>query len=418
MISPNGFGKTTILSIIHNFLFGNFRYFSKLIFKSLEIRFANGRGIRITRSLPSELFPETSDTTNKEIHFTSLNYALKDSPHYVYSAEKDEKLLRVIERRLPVHRIDPDTWLDNRTDTILSTHELLIECEDHLPSDLAKPFVLPDWLKELHSSGRSHLIETQRLLSLELDEGPPYSHRKGRVRSESVVEKDADDLSRRILRVVNNYSTESQRLDPTFPKRIIENREEEISEEGEIRSRLDRLRSKRDELFAAGLIGESVGEPISHTDDLSNANIRRILSIHINDSESKMSVFDDIYEKVHLFKEIINGHFLFKRIAVDQHDGISAYDEDSSTPLKLSELSLGEQHELVLIYELLFVVEERALILIDKPELSLHVGWQRRFIKDLRKIQALRKLQFVIATHSPQIIAEQWDLVRELSPYE
>ena len=54
------------------------------------------------------------------------------------------------------------------------------------------------------------------------------------------------------------------------------------------------------------------------------------------------------------------------------------------------------------------------MILIDEPELSLHVSWQINFIEDLERILRLRRLKVLIATHSPQIIHDRWDLVQEL----
>ena len=70
-------------------------------------------------------------------------------------------------------------------------------------------------------------------------------------------------------------------------------------------------------------------------------------------------------------------------------------------------LSSGEQHELVLLYDLLFNVQPGALVLIDEPEISLHVSWQKRFIEDLQRISRLVKFRSVVATHSPQI-AGKW----------
>ncbi|NKS79316.1 AAA family ATPase, partial [Rhodococcus hoagii] len=43
-------------------------------------------------------------------------------------------------------------------------------------------------------------------------------------------------------------------------------------------------------------------------------------------------------------------------------------------------------------------------MLIDEPEISLHVGWQLAFMPDIQQIARLRDLRFIIATHSPQII--------------
>ena len=77
-------------------------------------------------------------------------------------------------------------------------------------------------------------------------------------------------------------------------------------------------------------------------------------------------------------------------------------------------LSSGEQHEIVLLYELLFKVSENSIILIDEPEISLHVAWQEVFLKDLGQMAELSRFQALIATHSPQIINDRWDLTVEL----
>jgi predicted ATP-binding protein involved in virulence len=83
-------------------------------------------------------------------------------------------------------------------------------------------------------------------------------------------------------------------------------------------------------------------------------------------------------------------------------------------PLPVTSLSSGEQHELVLLYELLFKVNPDSLILIDEPELSLHIAWQQQFLQDLQKITQLASFDVLIATHSPQIIHDRWDLTVEL----
>ena len=75
--------------------------------------------------------------------------------------------------------------------------------------------------------------------------------------------------------------------------------------------------------------------------------------------------------------------------------------------MPLAKLSSGEQHELVLLYELLFKVKPGSLILIDEPELSLHVAWQKQVLRDLREVTKLVPLDLLIATHSPQVIADR-----------
>ena len=54
------------------------------------------------------------------------------------------------------------------------------------------------------------------------------------------------------------------------------------------------------------------------------------------------------------------------------------------------------------------------MILIDEPELSLHVAWQVSFLSDLKELTRLVPLDVLIATHSPQIINDRWDLTVQL----
>ena len=67
-----------------------------------------------------------------------------------------------------------------------------------------------------------------------------------------------------------------------------------------------------------------------------------------------------------------------------------------------------------LLFELLFETKPNSLILVDEPELSLHVAWQREMLKDLQDMADLSDFRAILATHSPQIIGERWDLTIEL----
>jgi predicted ATP-binding protein involved in virulence len=56
------------------------------------------------------------------------------------------------------------------------------------------------------------------------------------------------------------------------------------------------------------------------------------------------------------------------------------------------------------------------LVLIDEPEISLHVGWQKEFLADIIRIANVSSLRFIIATHSPQIINKWWPRAVALHP--
>ncbi len=78
--------------------------------------------------------------------------------------------------------------------------------------------------------------------------------------------------------------------------------------------------------------------------------------------------------------------------------------------MPLDSLSSGEQHQIVLLFDLIFSGDHgHRLYLIDEPELSLHVSWQEQFASDLELISALNGGSFLLATHSPVIVNENWD---------
>jgi len=123
--------------------------------------------------------------------------------------------------------------------------------------------------------------------------------------------------------------------------------------------------------------------------------------------------FDSLSEKISLLMTIINTRFNYKHLEITRDEGF-VFTTSQRRILPPDNLSSGEQHVVMLLYELLFKVEPDSLILIDEPELSLHVVWQQHFIHDLQDIIRLAGFDVLIATHSPQIIHDRWDLAVEL----
>lgn len=413
--APNGYGKTAMLRIIDAIFKKKYFLLRKMAFESIEVSFYSGKSIQIFRD-GEGLFPEID--SEKQFKTSKVTITTKgfggDQQTFNIQNRPASNDIRALERILPLERIGPNVWLDYSTDRHLNAEEIIELYSDRLPGQFSNSQKIPEWLLTALDSIKTHLVETQRLLLLNAGEDGRGMGRSRMAMSSPVVEKNAQDLKQKIGRVLQRYANESQKLDQSFPKRVIDFRASHVGEEGEVRQRLQDLSEKREDLVSAGLFGAVASDHIQPTDILSEEQVRRILSIYIEDTEKKLSVFDDMYGRIRLFKQIINEHFAFKKIEIDADVGIKAIDTEQNSIIPLSELSSGEQHELVLIYELLFIVDDGSVILIDEPELSLHVAWQKRFISNIQKIQSLKSLEVIIATHSPQIINDRWDLVQEL----
>ncbi|MCK6593193.1 MAG: ATP-binding protein [Polyangiaceae bacterium] len=124
--------------------------------------------------------------------------------------------------------------------------------------------------------------------------------------------------------------------------------------------------------------------------------------------EEKLRGFDDLAARIELFATILNDRFSYKRVSIHRDKGF-VFAGPNGALVPLAALSSGEQHEIVLLYDLLFRVPPDSLILIDEPEISLHVTWQQEFVNDLEKVVKLSGIDVLLATHSPEIIGEHWD---------
>ena len=186
-------------------------------------------------------------------------------------------------------------------------------------------------------------------------------------------------------------------------------------DESILRSRYADIESKQQRMMEVGLIDEDQGVPLP-TKSM-EALEKKVLDLYLSDTQEKLQVFDELQEKLTAFTQIINGKMdATKTMFIDRRRGFYFRSVSPDRPiLAPRHLSSGEQHQVVLFYELLFKTQPNALVLVDEPEISLHVEWQRQFLRDLALVTSLSNHSFIIATHSPQVIHDRGDLAVPLS---
>jgi ABC-type cobalamin/Fe3+-siderophores transport system ATPase subunit len=118
-------------------------------------------------------------------------------------------------------------------------------------------------------------------------------------------------------------------------------------------------------------------------------------------------------ESVVVFRDIINGFFYNKDLVINDKNQATIVMEDKTT-LPLSKLSAGEKQILIMFYPILFHATPGSLVIVDEPEISLHVSWQQKLGSLFLDIIKMRDIEILVATHSPQVIHDKWDLATEL----
>ncbi|MCP4156464.1 MAG: AAA family ATPase [bacterium] len=416
---PNGYGKTILLTLVNEIFNGKYQKLLSVPFGELEIEFdeKNTLIVKINTGADEEtkktkngyqLEFEYSKPTAKPKSYKSNLVATRDAPFPVNS------LTRIAPE---LERIGSNAWRNSLTGERLSRENILEQYSDRMPTSFLnlKGKVKPSWFEEIENSINTNFIKTERLRSVANYDSDYNSSRSRYAEPPSMalaVLSYSKELSNAIRLKLAKYGSLSQSLDSTFPTRLVKRETEKEPTIDELKKELKQLGEKRDRLVGAGIFDREQKLEFEDWEKIDENNIN-VLAVYIDDVERKLSVFDDLSDRIDLLTKIVNRRFLFKQLSIDKETGF-VLNTSAENKLSPRSLSSGEQHELVLLYELLFKVEPNSLILIDEPELSLHVVWQQEFLKDLHEITSLVGFDVLIATHSPQIINDRWDLTVEL----
>lgn len=398
LTAPNGYGKTTLLSIISAISNGDLFYFLTIPFREINLEYEQEIKVNITSHY---IFAEDKFTVDE---LTAENRNVKRQPSPISSKKtgriifsistpigsdsiefNDDNLKNTI-RRLGYYRRLELKNFDVRSEEY---YQFLQEHAEAIYSIIGREKSNFVFLFYLEMLAKTNFIQSQRLFVR--DNGKEWA---------SHINLISQKLKNVLEYYQKRYLIASQQMDARFISRVLESKEsitrdkyDEIKKE--IEGKINKLRKHR-------LIGDIVVADF-------NEKHAGMLGCYISDLRDKLSVFDEILSKITLFMNLVEKkHFTNKTIEVSLEGGLRARSNNDNSFVLLDKLSSGEKNELILLYELIFNLEDNCMLLIDEPEISLHVSWQLSFMKELRQIAKLKNLSVIVATHSPQIINSDW----------
>lgn len=126
--------------------------------------------------------------------------------------------------------------------------------------------------------------------------------------------------------------------------------------------------------------------------------------------EESIESINRIRVRIKKYLDVLNKYFqsTSKGFSIDPQTNylVCRYHKHKTQRLKLEMLSSGEKELFFIITVASFGDNGRlrpALLVIDEPELSLHVKWQEMLLPSLKELNP--DLQVIVATHSPEIAA-------------
>jgi predicted ATP-binding protein involved in virulence len=351
---PNGYGKTTILSLIFNLFERDFSKLANIPFSTLNFCF-DDKNIYIERSEITENTDNSSDL-KKENSDVTLNIKLRDN-------QRNE----IIDELVINSSLNNNVKLGNNIEMFLSVEHC-------------------------------YRIFDQRLFSSKREENKPELNSS--VVNQFKAKTNAEDFKIKLEQLADKLKDSLLVSNLKFEKTI-------SSEEYETRQKT--IIDFYSLLKEYGLYDDLNMPPYS----IENSTY---LNAYLTALEDGIDKCKEIVGYIGIFNHIINkSAFANKKLEISPRYGFRFIaDNELRTILTPDMLSSGEQHILIQAYELLFNAPKGSLVLIDEPELSFHLMWQIDFFDNLCTIAEAKNLQCIVATHSTEIFGNDWNKTIDL----
>jgi hypothetical protein len=420
LYGPNGVGKTKMLEIIDGVSRMDSLRLRRIPFHDATLFYSDGSSLEVRRVQNSELQSDNGVYSGAPLEFTLRRPSKID----VVWKPENEPLKKWATEATPYIEVAQDTWQDTRDGELITTAELLSR---YGASDIMRSSESSSEQEEIRrflKTVPSFLIETQRLKIDHYDND--ISRRPGGIRSgwpsvrfagkpESMIARQSQIIRSLLSEAQTNHSRITQAKDRTFPRRVLIGEGAENTPDAKLISeRYDRQNALRTRLARVASVPLQDELPLPDR-DLNDWELR-LLQIYLDDTQDKLEPFTGVLNRIEMLEKFVNERLLNKVLEVNDADGLVVRRKSDNEIIDLDSLSSGEQHEIILLVDMLFNVPEGAIVLIDEPEISLHVAWQLDFIPMVAEIADLIDFVFIVATHSPQIINGEMDSAVRLGP--
>lgn len=430
----NGTGKTTLLHILANILNGDYQRFAFLLFDSIDVELDDSTAIALKRAtVPKEVITQFPVEVNGRIVEIREEKRFIDIPIitvYINGKPLEEIAITDIkEREREYLRRNPNVY-----------HNALIrQGKDRLKPLLPAAYfpafrtMIEAWSSKEENSIRrqAHFeeglsVQAQATMFARASFGdfvPVINYpsptdieyiliNEIQLARLKVAKTDSDLLSEVFIDVFASLSEDSSVEIQEEPyvilnsiQKLSKQLEESsvLSESSGISAVYARLRER---IFSI----QKIGEP-------SQKIAPRILAVYQKSLEKRLEVQKDAFAKIERYLNSV--HQFLEGCNIEISAGESR--QQTSVVLKfddgfvgeLKNLSSGERQIITLIYAATHMSSQK-VVLIDEPEISLHVDWQRRLISKMA--EQLSSRQIIACTHSPTIGADYEERIFALKP--
>lgn len=256
----------------------------------------------------------------------------------------------------------------------------------------------------------SKFLPSQRLFSF----GSEFQYYRGMHLPSYEIDHVNDSIILHYKNAQFLFASECQKIDATYMSRLLSLKRGGTYTFDELKKHLEKLRQRVAEFKSLNLLNDMEVLDLSKVYASNITSKLDVLSLYVDDMNKKMEILNPLYEKAKLFKLLLDKKILSDKEIFISERGMLFKNTKEKELTNLHFLSSGEQNLLILYYNMIFETSSHSILLIDEPENSLHVAWLRRMLDDYIQISKITKCQIILATHSPVLLNNRWDLITDL----
>jgi predicted ATPase len=395
----NGSGKTTILNIIYHLLnpepFGGHRGFiGKIPFRRVEVLLSSNYKICAVRK---EL-----DTGP----YTILFYDDKQTRQLRWTWTPDMK---------------PDNMKDESVYEELCQKLKELNIKFHYLRDTRRVEGISDGIRS-----RGHRV-VRTYTTYDSDEYPNSSDEEEdhSFQSENLkrtIGRAVDWFRKQALNGTNIGSTSVNSIYKDLIQNIVtqgksSNEAEAISID-DIKDKLISLNERNKNFAWLGLTAEmdidDIIENLNSAGGLHSNLLKTVLGPYLDGHKARLDALEEVQQAMYNFISLLGDFYSDKKVFIHLRDGLEIISKRGDV-LSPAVLSSGEKQLLLLLCNAISARGRGTIFVIDEPEISLNVKWQRQFIPALLTCLSGAESQIILATHSIELLSRYKDHVTPLN---
>lgn len=405
LYGDNGSGKTTILKTLFYLLSsqdgaGHKTELAKTKFQKFIVAFNNGVSIRAIRK-------------NKNL-LGSYDYQIFDKKKKIFDFP---------------FKTDPNDYSQVIRTEDKKEEEHYQRILKYISNLNIKLFFLADTRKTMNA-GVANLIERENQKSLEYS-NEIYLQREGSIRRRK---KDQHDPTELTISALENWIRSKALVASKFGDRQtntiyleivdqITNTEftggRDISSKiAEFKELLNEVNDRTANHEKFGLISKTEYSQITGSleavSDSKKEIIYNVIEPFIRGIKAKLDAQEKLQILLSTFINELNDYFTNKEISYSLATGFRIKLKRTENKIDFRNLSSGEKQLILLFTNTILASSQATIFIIDEPEISLNVKWQRKLLNTLLSFSPDEGVQFFIATHSIELLTSRKDDVMKL----